>query len=161
MWTCGRTARRLQRGHALARECAAATKKQVRFYVISAHDELPPCLQGRKVTQPHGDGGGKLWVLFACRKNVAMVFRKGSGVTPMAMAVDACAKVATKNRGERSSSRSSAQYATGNFPQGSGVTPMAMAVESYGYFLRRGYVYCHAKNKLYMHLRSIHYEQVL
>ena len=67
MWTCGRTARRLQRGHALARECAAATKKQVRFYVISAHDELPPCLQGRKVTQPHGDGGGKLWVLFACQ----------------------------------------------------------------------------------------------
>ena len=57
------------------------------------------CLQGRKVTQPHGDGGGKLWVLFACRKNVAMVFLKGSGVTPMAMAVDACAKVATKVRG--------------------------------------------------------------
>ena len=30
---------RLQRGHALARECAAATKKQVRFFIISAHDE--------------------------------------------------------------------------------------------------------------------------
>ena len=131
-------------------------KKQVLPAIFSIYSGL----QGRKVTQPHGDGGGKLWVLFACRKNVAMVFLKGSGVTPMAMAVDACAKVATKNR-ERSSSRSSARYATGNFPQGSGVTPMAMAVESYGYFLRRGYVYCHAKNKLYMHLRSIHYEQVL
>ena len=60
--------------------------------------ELPPCLQGRKVTQPHGDGGGKLWVLFAYRKNVAMVFRKGSGVTPMArVAVDACATLATGN----------------------------------------------------------------
>ena len=31
--------------------------------------------------------------------NVAMVLLKGSGVTPMAMAVDACAKVATKVRG--------------------------------------------------------------
>ena len=43
----------------------------------------------------------------------------------MAMAVDACARVATTNRGERSSPRSRAGNVVRRLRQESGVTPMA------------------------------------
>ena len=82
-----------------------------------------------------------------CLPNVAMVFRKGSeDFAPMAMAVDACATLATKVRGERSSPRSRAGNVVRRLRQGSGVTPMArVAVDECATLAAKGR--CERNNK--------------
>eukprot|EP00223_Ostreococcus_mediterraneus_P001179 CAMPEP_0179723294 /NCGR_PEP_ID=MMETSP0938-20121108/5440_1 /TAXON_ID=548131 ORGANISM="Ostreococcus mediterraneus, Strain clade-D-RCC1107" /NCGR_SAMPLE_ID=MMETSP0938 /ASSEMBLY_ACC=CAM_ASM_000576 /LENGTH=499 /DNA_ID=CAMNT_0021597303 /DNA_START=78 /DNA_END=1576 /DNA_ORIENTATION=- len=58
-----------------------------------------------------------------CYKEISLLTNED--FAPMAMAVDACARVATTNRGERSSPRSRAGNVVRRLRQESGVTPMA------------------------------------